>query len=136
MKKGAVALIISTDGTVLLQKRDQKSGITNPGKISMFGGSVEEGETVEAALGRELEEELGMKIEKRDITKLGTYYKSVELDGEEYEINVFVVRGIDATKLNLYEGEEIYHLDTHENPNNLNMTRITKLAIKDYLKLK
>ena len=58
--RAAVALIVLDDGRYLLQLRDQKPGIFYPGHWGLFGGAMEPGETPEAAVTRELEEELGL----------------------------------------------------------------------------
>lgn len=55
------ALIYSRDGRFLLQHRDNKPDIIEPGMWSLFGGGVEGCETLEGALERELVEELGCK---------------------------------------------------------------------------
>lgn len=55
----AVAIIVVEDSRYLMQLRDQKSGIFYPGHWGLFGGAIELGETPEAALRRELFEELG-----------------------------------------------------------------------------
>ena len=74
----AVALIVLDDGRYLLQHRDQKPGIFYPGHWGLFGGAIDAGETPEAALKRELEEELGLlSFAAREITdfafKFGRY---------------------------------------------------------------
>jgi 8-oxo-dGTP pyrophosphatase MutT (NUDIX family) len=56
----AVALIVLDDGRYLLQLRDQKPGIFYPGHWGLFGGAMEPGESPQAAMTRELEEELGL----------------------------------------------------------------------------
>jgi 8-oxo-dGTP pyrophosphatase MutT (NUDIX family) len=58
--EAAVALIVFDDGRYLLQLRDQKPGIFYPGHWGLFGGAMEPGEAAEAALRRELQEELGL----------------------------------------------------------------------------
>jgi 8-oxo-dGTP pyrophosphatase MutT (NUDIX family) len=53
-----VAILIAPDGRYLMQLRDDKPTITIPAHWCLFGGAVEPGETAEAALRRELQEEL------------------------------------------------------------------------------
>lgn len=52
------ALLVTEDGHYLLQRRDEKPDIWFPGYCSLFGGLIEEGESPEEALVRELSEEL------------------------------------------------------------------------------
>lgn len=57
----AVACVIVVDERYLLQLRDSKRGIFFPGHWGCFGGGIDEEETEEDALFRELEEELGLR---------------------------------------------------------------------------
>jgi 8-oxo-dGTP pyrophosphatase MutT (NUDIX family) len=57
-----VGLIVCDDGRYLMQLRSQKPGIFYPGHWGLFGGAVDPGETADAALSRELWEELGIEI--------------------------------------------------------------------------
>lgn len=57
-----VGLIVCDDGRYLMQLRSQKPGIFYPGHWGLFGGAVDPGETADAALSRELHEELGIDI--------------------------------------------------------------------------
>ncbi len=77
------------DKFMVLQKATDK-GI----RYSLSGGGVDDGETLEEAIYRELLEELNVEVEV--IKELGVYdklYKTWELDGEkfdiQYEIHVF-----------------------------------------------
>ena len=54
----SVAIIILDDRRYLMQLRDQRRGVFYPGHWGLFGGAIEPGETPEAALYRELLEEL------------------------------------------------------------------------------
>ncbi len=59
----AVAAIIQRDdGKYLLQKRDDRPDIWYPGHWGCFGGAIDEGESAERALQRELQEELALDI--------------------------------------------------------------------------
>ncbi len=55
----AAAVIVTADGRYLLQRRDAVPTIWFPDRWGLFGGAIEEGETPEEALLRELGEELG-----------------------------------------------------------------------------
>ena len=59
----AVAALILVEGRYLLQLRDDKKGIFFPGAWGCFGGGCEAGETCEAALARELHEELALSVD-------------------------------------------------------------------------
>lgn len=54
----AAALMVTPDGRYLMQLRDDKPEILIPDHWALFGGTVDSGETGEAAVRRELREEL------------------------------------------------------------------------------
>lgn len=56
------AIIQDQNGRFLLQHRDNVPGIAEPDRWSFFGGLVEDGETLIAALERELQEELSCRV--------------------------------------------------------------------------
>jgi 8-oxo-dGTP diphosphatase len=53
------SLLFNEAGEVLLQQRDDKPGLVFAGFWTLFGGQVEAGEAPEAAIRRELDEEIG-----------------------------------------------------------------------------
>lgn len=59
----AAAAILTINGEYLLQLRDSKRGIFFPNHWGCFGGGAEPGESVEQALVREINEELGILLE-------------------------------------------------------------------------
>lgn len=74
MKKNPTAVpvvaiaLVRPDGRVLLQLRPQ--GKAHAGLWEFPGGKVEEGETFEQALAREIEEELGIRFEPRELVEI------------------------------------------------------------------
>lgn len=76
-------------GEVLLQKRTANK-VRNPNKWAKTGGQVETKETVEEAIFREVKEELGIEIPKRQI-KVIDVYKSNEKNKRFAYNFIFVV---------------------------------------------
>src|SRR3972149_9019938 len=54
--------VLLVNGTYVLQLRDDIPGIPARGMWSLFGGALEDGETPEAGLRREIAEELGIAL--------------------------------------------------------------------------
>jgi 8-oxo-dGTP pyrophosphatase MutT (NUDIX family) len=61
----AAALLATPDGRYLMQLRDPKPDILLPDHWALFGGSVDAGESADAAIRRELREEL--RFEARQV---------------------------------------------------------------------
>ena len=62
MKQVAQVLLFDRDARLVIYLRDDKPGIPFPNHWDFFGGHVEDGETPEIALVREVEEELGLTL--------------------------------------------------------------------------
>lgn len=58
----SVKAVIHTNGSLLLQLRDDKSDIFFPGVWGLFGGSVDDGEKPIETLARELAEEICLDV--------------------------------------------------------------------------
>ena len=57
-RRCAAALLVTPNGRYLMQHRDDLPHILLPGHWACFGGTIESGESPEAAMRRELEEEI------------------------------------------------------------------------------
>lgn len=114
MKKeiNVVGAVIVRDGKILAAKRGNEKAL--PGMWEFPGGKIEQGETPEAALRRELEEELlcqasiGNHIETTaheydfGIVTLSTYYATLE-EGEPRLTEHEEIRWIEPHNLNSVE---------------------------------
>jgi 8-oxo-dGTP pyrophosphatase MutT (NUDIX family) len=99
-ERRAAMLLIVTDGGLLMHHRDDKPGIAHPGCWAGFGGAVEDGETVEEALLREVREETGLVI--KDPVHLTD---AVDHEGDGRLVSLFYVVGdFRLEDINLQEG--------------------------------
>jgi mutator protein MutT len=69
----AVSCWVKKDNKYLLQRRNLKEK-WGPGKWIIPGGHIEEGETIIKGLERELQEEVGIKINTKSIRIIKDYY--------------------------------------------------------------
>ena len=83
--KSAVHMIISKDNKILLQKR--KGSKLWPGYYALPAGHIDEGETQFDALVREAKEELGIKLDPKDIINSYVVLRRnfFEIDGKQLE---------------------------------------------------
>jgi len=120
-RKRVVAGFIEKEGKVLLVKRpkNKKRG----GLWEFPGGKVEKEETLEEALKRELEEELGVRaIPKEIVEKVNFYYP-------EEEIELILFRTLIEGDPVLKEGEELIWISLDE-VNNLSLCEADKALIE------
>jgi 8-oxo-dGTP pyrophosphatase MutT (NUDIX family) len=99
----ASAIIIDIRGRFLLQQRDEVAGIAQPGKIGLFGGHREAGETYLECVVREIYEEISYFISPGRFEHLVSYNGTeFDVDGDTIRSEFFIVRPVEA--LNITEG--------------------------------
>lgn len=86
MKKQLTLSIVYKDNKVLLGFKKRGFGV---GRWNGFGGKVEEGETIEEAAKRELQEESGIIADR--IKKMGVLDFEFESDPKILEVHIFLV---------------------------------------------
>jgi 8-oxo-dGTP diphosphatase len=121
------ALLVNPAGDILVHLRDDDPNILFANQWSLIGGHAEAGETPEAALMREVEEEIGYRIPRFSL--LATFY-----DGPAVR-HVYLVP-IDAplTDLTLTEGQAIRYIDPHRALTDLDLAVTGRRYIEVYLR--
>lgn len=132
MEKWAGALLIEKSGKAILQKRDNKPDIVNPGKITLFGGGVEAPETEEACFKREVKEEVGLTVSS--FSYLGLYQKKVASHGEDRDCYVYLVENIDLETIKVSEGQGYVLISAEDNYLKEEYSLITQSVLSDYFR--
>ncbi len=103
----AGAILVSTTGSLFLQRRDDDPAISSPNMISIFGGSADEGEDnlLEVAM-REIEEETGLSLSQNAYLPLVSF-KNQYPDGRIINASFYTLKNIDKATLNITEGSLI-----------------------------
>ncbi len=111
MKTRNVAiLLLENDGKILLQKRSMNAK-RFAGKWGLFGGGIEEGETPELGLRREISEELNLKL--KYVRQIHALDYTLDRTSEKGTIFTFYAQ-YNSEKLDLNEGDEMRWVSFNE----------------------
>jgi 8-oxo-dGTP diphosphatase len=131
MKEIAAIILENDNGEFLLYLRDNKPTIPFPDHWDLIGGHVEEGETPEQALVREVKEELDIDLKEY------TFYRKYEcLTGDAYENIKYIYTGrinLPLEKITLLEGVRPQYFTREEIPY-VKFANILKSIVMDYIK--
>lgn len=122
------ALLVDTNGKLIAQQRDDKPGITNPGIVSLFGGTSHEGESPIETLRRELQEELELEVNSNNLLLQTVKHEN----GTNVACSIYIVTGVDAERLKLHEGAG-FVTGTPEELLNRSVTAVTQQAIEAFV---
>lgn len=99
----ASAILIDTRGRLLFQQRDDTPGIRYPGKVGLFGGHREGGETSLQCVCREVREEISYALAPDRFEWMASY-AAVDPEGGRVIGEFYIVRGIPTEALRITEG--------------------------------
>jgi 8-oxo-dGTP diphosphatase len=104
---GADIIILNSQQQVLLVLRDNKSSIPFPNTWALLGGYLEENESPEAAIRRELVEE--MELELGEIKFFKSYF------WQECDEHIFWTwLDLDVSQITLHEGQKLAYFSREE----------------------
>ena len=132
IKRTANVLVIDQKGNFILQKRDDKPGITNPGMITGFGGTVEGGETVRQAAQRELQEETNLRFNASQLNYLKTIFQPRIADGTSRWVTYYILKDTNISMLEVYEGQGYEILPPNADLTKYNLSPMIRRAIEAY----
>lgn len=131
MKQVAQIILENPRGELLIYKRDNNPDIPYPGHWDLIGGHLEEGETPEQALVREVMEEIGIELAEY------TFFKKYDVFvGDVWQNIKYIYTAkidIPLQDLTLYEGEKLMYVSRAE-IYNINFANILKDIVLDYIK--
>src|SRR5438477_11641273 len=105
--QGVSAIPINAERKILLQQRDDRPDLSFPGYWTTFGGKVEDGETPDEAIRRELLEEIELDLLMK-LWKVEDY--PMERDGQKIIVESYTYVGrIDraVSEIALNEGQAL-----------------------------
>lgn len=133
MKTIAAIILENDNGEFLLYLRDNKPGIPFPDHWDLIGGHVEDGETPEEALVREVKEELDIELHEYN------FYKIFEcFSGDAYENMKYIYTGkinLPIDEITLLEGVRAQYFKKEEIPG-VKFANILKDIVTEYINSK
>lgn len=102
--QGVSAILVNALGQVLLQQRDDNPAIRYPGHWSLFGGTIEDGESAADAVAREVDEEIDFKLRN-----FGLFREFVQNNKREFAFAGELSAGLDELTLSEGQGMNLFY---------------------------
>ncbi len=102
--QGVSAILINAQGQLLLQQRDDNPAIRYPAHWSLFGGSIEEGESSATAVAREVKEEIDFEMRN-----FGLFREFVQNNKREFAFAGELTAALDELTLSEGQGMKFFH---------------------------
>ena len=103
-QQGVSAILINPRGEVLLQQRDDNPAIRYPGHWSLFGGTIEHGESPADAVAREVKEEIDFEMRN-----FGLFREFVQNNKQEFAFAGELTASLDELTLSEGQGMNFFY---------------------------
>ncbi len=130
MKIIAAIILENEKGEFLFALRDNKPDIPFPNHWDLIGGHVEEGETPEEGLVREIKEELDIELEEFSFFRKYEVFKGDAYDNIKYIYTAKI--NIPIEEITLLEGQRAQYFKRDELPD-IKFANIIKSIVLDYI---
>lgn len=124
------AILVTPEYKIIMQQRDDKPDIANPGLVSFFGGAIEPGENKEQALIRELKEEISYTVKKYTFFK--TFEKHQKTHGSDWNCHVFVVHDVNPNELVVREGQGLVLVTKDSYIEREDLTSLSRQVLQEF----
>ena len=126
-------IVRDTNGNFIMQKRDNKPGISNPNMVTAFGGHVETSDqTLRDAALRELTEETNLGVSASDLRYFKTYHKTPSTYGEESYVTYYLTPPQTITDFKVYEGQGFEIINPNNSLTDVLLSPLMRRVILDY----
>jgi 8-oxo-dGTP pyrophosphatase MutT (NUDIX family) len=132
MDKFAGVILITNENKILLQRRNNKPGIDNPGKVALFGGGINPDEEPISAAVREIQEELCLELEKNSLEFFQEYHKTVAMHGRDVINYIFIAKNINLKDVTLLEGDGVILISSRDDLENYDLTITARDVLTEY----
>ena len=132
IKQTANVLVRDTSGNFIMQQRDNKPDINNPGMITGFGGAVEKNESARDAAIRELREETNLIFNDDQLAYFKTLFQPRVNDGTSRWVTYYILDNQDTAKLEVYEGAGYAIVDPQSNLDDIQLSDMARRALEAY----
>lgn len=128
----AIVALTLPDGRLALQRRTQDAPYA-PGKLGLFGGWVEDGETPDECIKREVEEETSLKVSNLAFVAAGQFTLPASSAFPKDRRYFLYKAAIENADFDVYEGDgaEIYTLEEAKQRDDL--TPSNEYAIREMI---
>jgi 8-oxo-dGTP pyrophosphatase MutT (NUDIX family) len=124
----AAVILVTPQGQVAVQVRDDKPGIADPGKLMVFAGALLAGEEPADGAARELEEETTLRL---PLEFFGSFIKSPQRHGRAGLVHAFLARDVDVSRIDVREGQG-YRLIGEQDLDAPECSVITRDILREY----
>ncbi len=131
----AGALLLTTNGEVIVQHRDDILTIRWPDSLSTFGGGVEGEETLDEALAREIQEELAINVHDYRYEFYKMFEQRIGIHDQAWadiDCHIYLIYDVNPDDLTVLEGQGYKLLSAETDLSQIKASPIMREIFEEY----